>query len=287
MDFLAAHNFNLLISLDGDKKSNEYRVFKNGDPAYPVIFKNVLKLKNKYPDYFNEKVNFSVVFHNKNSVDEIYRHFKDEFGKTPNISELNTNGIREEKKEEFWNTYANIYESLYRSEDYSFIEKDMFIKLPNIRSIGLFIHKHSGSVFRNYNDLVYSGRKRRKTPTGTCLPFSKKMFVTVNGKILPCERIGQQFGLGYVDEEKVLLDVDDIANKYNDYYEKIRKQCTTCFNADGCQQCIFHLNIDDDKPYCQGYFNKDDFSQYLSSHISYLEDKPETYSRIMREVVVE
>lgn len=33
-------------------------------------------------------------------------------------------------------------------------------------------------------------------PTGTCIPLVKRMFVTVTGKILPCERIGQQFALG-------------------------------------------------------------------------------------------
>ena len=39
--------------------------------------------------------------HDKNSVDQIYSYIKTNFDKTPYISELNRNGIAEDKKEEF------------------------------------------------------------------------------------------------------------------------------------------------------------------------------------------
>jgi len=122
MDFLAEHNFNLLISLDGDETSNGYRVFKNGKPAYKTILENVLALKKVYPEYFRSKVNFNAVLHNKNSVSQVFHYFKNTFSKSPSISSLNTSGIKEGQKETFWKTYSNLEESLHNSEDYSMIQ---------------------------------------------------------------------------------------------------------------------------------------------------------------------
>ncbi|MFQ7087655.1 MAG: hypothetical protein ACLRTD_24790 [Bacteroides sp.] len=69
------------------------------------------------------------------------------------------------------------------------------------------------------------------------------MFVTVTGKILPCERIGQQFALGKVTADSgVELDLEAIADKYNTYYAKMENQCSKCYKAESCIQCIFNLN---------------------------------------------
>lgn len=287
MDFLVENKFNLLISLDGNSKNNSYRVFKSGKSSYRTVLENILALKNKYPDYFKEKINFNSVLHNKNSVSEIYHYFKENFDKVPRIGELNTSGIRDSKKEEFRKTYSNVYESLKQAEDYSCIEKDMFVNLPNIRSILIFLHKYSGYAFNSYNDLIFYNKNQSRTPTGTCLPFSKKVFVTVNGKILPCERIGQQYALGYANKDYINLDFERIAKKYNRYFDKMRKQCNLCYNSDICQQCIFNLKIEDENPKCNGFMGYEDFSKYLSSNISYLEKNPEVYAKIMNEVVIE
>ena len=73
----------------------------------------------------------------------------------------------------------------------------------------------------------------RKVPaTGACFPFTKKMYVTVNGKILPCERIGHQFSLGHITPEEIVLDIQGIADKYNGYYSRMEKRCGTCKNKE-------------------------------------------------------
>ena len=84
-------------------------------------------------------------------------------------------------------------------------------------------YQYSGFRYLDYTNLLFERPDITPVPTGTCLPFSRKMFVTVNGKILPCERIGQQFALGIVSEESVNLDLQAIANKYNAYYAKMEK----------------------------------------------------------------
>jgi len=99
MKFLAANDFRLLISLDGNRKNNAYRILPNGKPAYDLIIQNIQALYKQYPDFFKTNVNFNAVFHNQNTVSEIYAFFKKKFDKIPRIGELNTQGIREDKKE--------------------------------------------------------------------------------------------------------------------------------------------------------------------------------------------
>lgn len=222
-------------------------------------------MKEKYPDYFNERVNFNSVLHNKNSVEEIYRFFKNKYNKIPSIGELNNVGIRKEMQEMFNTTYRNSNESLHQSEHYEEIERDMFIRSGSYQSVTLFLHQYSGFVFKDYTDLLFDRNKQKTVPTGTCIPFSKKMYVTVNGKILPCERIGHQFALGEITDTEVHLDVKAIANKYNVYYSKFENLCGKCKNTKSCIQCIYNVSDLDRKPVCHGYMNEESFQNYVNS----------------------
>jgi len=289
MDFIAEQNVSLLISLDGDEYCNSYRVFHNGKHAHKKIVDNINLLRKKYPDYYNQMVNFNTVLHNRNSVEKVYEYFTKNFDKTPSIGELNTDGISEDMQEEFWKAYSNTMDSLYKSKNHVSIEKDMFIKLPSIQSIGSFIHNLNNFSVSRYNEFFNSANNSNaeRIPTGTCLPFKKKIFVTATGKVLACERIGHQFSLGSVDGEKVNLDLEKIAKKYNSYYEKLEKLCKNCYNNASCSMCMFYCNIDEEYPKCDEFMNNGDYQQYLASHMGYLENNRDIYSRVLKEVVVD
>jgi uncharacterized protein len=257
-----------------------------GNPAYPQITKNVDALRNKYPGYFEQKVNFNAVLHNQNSVGEIYDFFKTHYNKSPSIGELNNMGIRPDKIKLFGETYRNRNESLHQSENYEAIEKDMFMKSGTYQSVTTFIHRYSDNVYYDYSDLLF-GKPEKTIPTGTCIPFGKRMFITVNGKILPCERIGQQFALGHVSESGVELDIQEIANKYNAYYAKLDSQCSRCHNANACIQCVYNLHDLENRPVCHGFMNKRAFDGYKEKQMDFLRKHPEEYYRIMEEVIVE
>lgn len=284
-DFLVQNDFRLLVSLDGNEKNNSYRVYPGGKTAFTDILRSIEAFEKKYPEFFKKNVNFNAVLHNKNSVTDIHKFFNEKFDKTPMIAEVNPHGIVNERKEEFLRTYRNINESLRQANDCDVIEKDMYFNLPDYRAISSFIHRYSGYVFKDYKQLIHGKQGLIYVPTGTCLPFSKKLFATVNGKILPCERIGHRFDLGFANQEKVELDFQKIADSYNEYYENIRAQCNACYSTDNCQQCMFNLDIKKQNVNCSGFINKKEFSKYLSASLSYLEKKPELYSKIMKEVV--
>ena len=50
MDYLAEKKFHLLISLDGNKWNNSYRVTPGGESSFERNVANVDKLKERYPD---------------------------------------------------------------------------------------------------------------------------------------------------------------------------------------------------------------------------------------------
>jgi uncharacterized protein len=287
MDFLQKHQFFLLVSLDGNKENTGYRVDKTGHCAFDRIVSNVNVLKEKYPNYFRDRVNFNAVLHNKNSVEEIYRFFKETYDKIPSIGELNNVGIRKEKIDEFKRTYKNSQESLQQSEHYEEIERDMFIRTGSYQSANIFLHQYSGFVFKDYTDLLFDKNKQKKiVPTGTCFPFTKKMYVTVNGKILPCERIGHQFALGEISDTEIKLNFEAIADKYNTYYNKLERQCGNCKNAKACIQCLFNLADIEENPVCHGFMNEQSFRNYVNAQMHFLERNPEAYQKLMSEVIV-
>ena len=287
MDFLAEHRFSLLVSLDGNAANTDYRVDHNGKPSFERIVLNVNQLRDKYPEYFEKHVNFNAVLHNKNSVEDIYRFFKTEYGKIPSIGELNSTGIKLEMQQKFMDTYRNSSESLYQSEHYNEIERDMFMGTGSYQSVALFLHQYSGFVFKDYTDLLFERQSLKVLPTGTCAPFSKKLYVTVNGKILPCERIGHQHTLGEITDTEIHLDFEKIAKKYNRHYKKITKQCRHCFGKRSCIQCVFNLDNLETTCKCYGFMNEQDFNQYVNTQINFLQKHPEDYYRIMEEVIVE
>ncbi|MGB5989654.1 MAG: radical SAM peptide maturase [Marinifilaceae bacterium] len=286
--YLVENDFHLLLSLDGNKEGTSYRVYANGQNAYDDIISNIDYLKETFPVFFKNNVNFNSVLHDRNSVESLYSYFNKRYSKNPTIGELNNMGIKDSMKSEFEKTYNNFSRSLYSSNKYDLIEDDMFIKIPTIQTFGIFINKYTNNYFKSFLDFYKNKDINYKYPTGTCSPFSKKMFVTVNGKLLACERIGHQFALGSIDKDGVYISSFEISKRYNAYFDKLKKQCESCYVQENCQQCIFNIStIYDKATVCNGFTNKEDFKEYLSSEMSLFERKPEYYSKIIRKVMVE
>lgn len=162
----------------------------------------------------------------------------------------------------------------------------MFIGASSYRSLALYLHQYSGNYYRDYTDLLYDKKHLKYIPTGTCLPFSRKLFVTVNGKILPCEKIGHQFGLGQVLETGVDLDPISISRKYNEYYDKMENQCSHCKNRPACIQCLFNLKDIDKNPICYGFMNKAMMKQFSEQQFQFMREHPGAYREIMEKVTV-
>lgn len=286
IDYLKEMDFIIHVSLDGAEENNSYRVDNHGDNSFNNVVKNLIEVRNKYPHYFNTNIYFLSVLHNRNSVDEIHTFFKNNFNKKSRISEVNPVGIRQDKIDDFLLTYSNKYDSIYNSDNYDLLTKELFIDEPRTHGLMRYLHAYSGNVIKDYQDLFFEKKDKKYLPTGTCTPFSQRVFLSVRGKILPCERIGHQYSIGSIENGKIKIDINEISKDYNERYKKLFKQCSSCYNIKNCLKCMFHISKLDIAPLCDSYLNEDNIKQSLSSNISWLESKPELYNKIMKEVVI-
>jgi uncharacterized protein len=283
IDYLVKHNFHILVSLDGDEYNDSYRVDHSGHPSFKRVMENVLAIQENYPDYFKENIRFNSVLHNRNSYDSIIRFFREKFDTQPSIAELNPMNIEDEKR--FLSMLNTKADSLRDSSNRKEVEETLFISNVATDALCTYVYHHSGNVFKTYNELLCVDR-RNYIPTGTCLPFGKKMFVTVNGKILPCERISQNYSLGTVDETGVHLDFEEVAAKYNRLYEKYIPQCKHCYHQHTCKQCMFYNPNLETTGICPYRMSQQAFNEYRECNLNYLREHPNLYQRIMKEVIL-
>ena len=271
MDYLVEHNFSILLSLDGDKEGDYLRVDKHNHASFDRVFSNIKKLQVKYPDFFAERISFNSLLNVKSSAEDIYNFIFREFGKTPAISSISINGVRKDKIDEF--------KTIYKSYDeQNMLSKMLKDKSLHYKDLGFFFYYHLENAYRQYCDLLMTKKSRTiKIPTGTCIPFFRKMFITSNGDILVCERIGLQHVLGHVSD-KVDLDFDKVVETYNGYYSFIKQQCAQCYHADDCPECFLQFPFSSGGPVCPSLFDEERQKQHLGNIVSTLEDDPSCFN---------
>lgn len=279
MDFFVENNFHLLISLDGNKENNVYRRNPKNENSFNTVVGNINQLKEKYPEYFRSNVSFSSVLHNKNSVEDIVSFFKETYGKTPMIGEVNANGVDNSKKDKFMHIYKNMLEDMSKTPNADILKEDMGANYPETLSATIFSYTHIQGFYNNYLEVFHMKRSGKHFPTGTCLPFKKKMYLSVNKQIFPCEKIGHNFQLGNFGNNILNLDYEDIAKKYNELYDSMDYLCSSCYASESCTQCLFYLPSIGK---CNSYMNKQNFSEFLSKKYSYIIENSELCFRIFR-----
>jgi len=286
MDYLAEKEFHLHISLDGDETSQSYRTDHYGNNSFNRVIYNVKLLKQRHSEYFNSThVNFISVLHNKNDVEPILDFFKTHFNKTPIISTLNTVNISEVNKREFRTIFQNIAQSLIKSANCETIEDEYFLDLPKGLRLSKFVYHTTGNIYYNYNHLLLEKITSNVISTGTCLPFSKKLFVTADGEILPCERIDRDFVLGYIHDNSVDIDYKRVAELHNYYLSKNTDQCIRCAINMNCNQCVYHIDdIRNKTTHCPNFCSPESFEKEKDQYFSSLRKHPHYYNRILNEV---
>lgn len=288
MDFIVKHDFRLMISLDGNKRHNIHRTTKNGKNSFDTIYRNTCLLREKYPDYFTKKVTFNAVLSKDNNEKEIRDFFWKEFRKDVMISELNLLGLNKKYVKDFFNTLfkkKTDWQKL-QQEEISIRENKQIKVTDSIIQYAVFIDAYCGNSVNLIQDLFVKNKISQKMlPTGTCLPFDRKIFITTNGKILPCEKIGQDFVLAHVSENGLHIDLTEIAEAYKRKYDKIRKQCSVCARWKNCGQCMLSINEVNEEINCPIFTPWNKALDYFSDLLSYAEKHPYLYEIIIKNVI--
>ncbi len=291
IDFLAANKFRLLISLDGNEYNHSYRIFnKSKNNSFQKVIENVDLIQRDYPEYFSDHVNFNAVLHNRNSVKEIYEFIYMRYHKIPRISELNMRDIRQDKRD----TLNRMFHSMWKSDTEFQKEDSDLSRLTHTNSSSYkeltdFLKYFSVNYYiSNINALLHNVEKQ--LPTATCTPFSKKIFLTNRNKLLPCERVNYKYSLGRM-HEKVEIDVSDITQRYNYYYNHLIKFCQICYLYRFCGTCLFQEdnidNVDNESFVCNGFHDLEAFKNKLHYIYTFLEKYPNDFFNILENTVLE
>lgn len=132
IDFLVKYNFNLSISLDGNKYHNSYRKLKNGKESHEYVVEELLYVKNKYPDFYRNNIHVSAVLHNLNRINEIQDYIKKELNLFVYIGSLNINNIKNKER----------FSYMHRNKDGYFEIKNQIKEVrPNEKHLNQFVCK--------------------------------------------------------------------------------------------------------------------------------------------------
>lgn len=288
IEYFVKNDFHILVSMDGDDRGQSYRRMKSGDNSFNKVYSNLQGIKTEYPHYFKDNISFNAVVHNKNDDAGIIDFFTKEFGKVPRLSEISQVGVRPEMADRFSMIHRNVQiDDLLDRED--LIDRTaLILNDPRVKETLRYIHYCSGNAFNSTSDLLINHDMCHVTPTGTCSPFSKKLYVSVYGQILPCEKVSHKYELGRVSEKELILDLNEIANKTNFLFDKVQIQCELCARKSICKQCIYHINsISDDKPCCGSYMDEHHYSLYLAWILSVLKEHRDIYQLLMSSVTIQ
>jgi uncharacterized protein len=224
-----------------------------------------------------------------NSAHDVCDFFRNSFAKNPVFGALNLHGIAPDKEKEFIEIFKERhYESRNTACVHPVTDTDTFVRLPQVRNLITTLHRCTGYGFDDFNDMLNENRMRKRIPTASCLPFDRKVYLTVNGKILPCERIGHSNAFGHVNEDGVTLDVAKVAETTNQHFDTVRDMCAGCYNVDTCDVCYFTIGkrLGCESGQCASFMTREEFSKALATQVTELEASPLYYAKIMDEVSV-
>lgn len=289
IDFLIANNFRIMVSLDGNKKNNSYRIFrKNNNNSFKKIIENVDMIQRDYPEYFDRNISFNAVMHNKNSIKDVHEFIYNRYHKIPQISSLNPNGVDPAKNDIF----ENMFHSVLKSEIEYCKEEDNLLPHNNAqpyKELTDFL-KYLSVNFYISNVVSSTHIEDKYFPSSTCLPFQRKIFLTTSNKLFPCEKISSEYSMGEVDEN-VKIDIKEIAKRYSFYYEHLNNVCQHCYLYRYCGKCMFDIKdfdkLDTGKQHvCEFFHNHKTFRSKLYRIFSFLEKHPNYFFEILEDLVI-
>jgi len=233
--YLIDNNVSIFVSLDGPQEIQDKnrKHAKDGSGTFAEVYENLNRIKTELPNYYN-KIRINSVMDSADDCSKINDFFSSEIFNDSYIS-VNLQTPTDKKK-------------LYYS--------DAFLK--NRTKDNLLFLLHKANVYNKeqmtpiawnyYKDFlsfeeqfVSFGEIPDKTwRSGPCMPGVKKPFVTVNGKIMICEKASDDSEALQIGSLREGFDIHKIKNICN---EMKREKCKNCWNIYNCNIC--QIKIDD------------------------------------------
>lgn len=241
MDFLVKHNFNILVSLDGPEKiHNKHRVFAYSTKgSFEIIMKNLLWIKNNYPEFYRNNISFNTVLDPINDFKSIDDFFSThDLLKEQPVSSTVINDVYAKEKLEYSDRF--LYENQY-AYFLVFLASLGRIKQKNVSKL---LHRGYGGI-RTIAERIERGKTKslpyKSHRSGPCAPGVSRLFITVDGEFYPCERVSESTKLAQIGDIYSGLDIVK-ALKLLNVERETPKHCRNCWCYYYCYTCIASLD---------------------------------------------
>ena len=230
--YLQNHNVSLMISLDGPKDINDInRVFSDGSGTYDAIIEKIERIKIIAPEYA-AKLQISMVIDQQNDFDCINTVFLDE-SEINGLTLLSSNIDRD--YDDIGNETPNKF--TWKSEYHMFLAfLSHYGRYPKDRVSPLLKRTLSEAV-SDYSRFENSlGLYDTDAPSGPCVPGQFRPFITVSGRIFPCERVSEMSNamcIGSLDNGFFMENVTRILN----IGHITEQECKNCWCFRYCNMC--------------------------------------------------
>ncbi|MBU0754693.1 MAG: radical SAM protein [Planctomycetes bacterium] len=239
-DFCAKNRVQILVSLDGPRALHDkYRIFKgSGDSGHEATLKGLSILNAHYGERYTERISLNAVFGPWTNLKETVSYFLKD---APDF----VRALR--VKLSAWSRVygAPIFSafdvSFLHLESFQHLEDKWFKALMGKEQITQQESDLLNGLFQDPYLRIYKEADNSMPEwlpiKGMCLPGLRKMFVDVDGRILPCERVGESNALtignineGGVDSKKAMNILERIAKFFNGRCD----DCIFCRICGGC-----------------------------------------------------
>lgn len=279
MDYLIDNDFYITVSIDGNKQNNSYRVFPNGESSFDSLINQLDKIYKKDITYFNKNISFNSVLHDRNTPSAIDAFLVDKYNKSSTLGDLAKTDVNKNKLKEFNAIYRPFFYYLKENEYLSLNKEKGYTYTEGKRRIITHYNKYFFTSFPSLKTLSNNFRMQ----TGTCFPFSKKIYISSQGHIFPCEKISSDNILGKIDNKGVNIDYTYIADFYTKKYAKIKKQCLKCAFNQLCKTCIYTITVDEKGiPDC--FHTKEELNTYLKGMVKHISENRESYIKMFNNI---
>jgi len=276
-DFFTQEDMNVVFSLDGPQEiHDENRVFINNEGSFCATIRGIKNLTEaskrigRVPNIGINIVTSPPNFEKKYTKIQQFLESCDWYGEHVSVT---CSTVDYGPMEEEYRLPQSEDEEQRRAQTYNPLEKWSKEYSKDSNGRGLFAE----ASFVKGLQRIHS-RSVTKEPVsdywmnGCCVPGSRKAFVTIDGEILPCERVAGVPSLGNVWDG---FDVVKIRKNYvDDYIKNSIPKCKECWAVNLCSLC--YINFYDDKEAYPNYRNSDCVKERL-----YIEDDLIRYHTIL------
>ena len=219
IEYLKKHDIAISISIDGPKEiHNKNRKFINGCGSFEKVHENIRFIRNTFPDYYKNKVNFLMVLDPQSNMTCLNKFCTSELFDDVLMDASFINNLY--KKNRIY--YNEKFSIQWEYEKFKFyLYKLGRLKEVHVSKLLRTDFQELNNIFKEFQkdvpdipEVVHHG--------GPCIPGQLRLFINTIGDFFPCERvseISQCMKIGHVDygfdfdKVKMLLNIGKLSEQ--------------------------------------------------------------------------